>query len=383
MSKNTSTIMLRRTKKIVAAILAAILMLLLMFVPQPALEGARKGLLLCGSTIIPSLFPFLVLSSFIISSGTADWCGRFLEPVTELIFRLPGSSGAALVLGAIGGYPVGADAVAKLCQNGSLTKREAERLLCFAINSSPAFIIGAVGAGFFKNVQAGILLYIVHLLASFTIGLVMRIGQKRRESGRGKHIHVTRRADNLSAAFVKSVTGSAQSIVTICAFVILFSALNSLLNYTGTIQLLADTVSHIIPPPASDPSFYSRAAVGLLEVTNGCAAASGSVGLPAILLTAAILGFSGLSVQFQVISLIKESGISAKLFILTRILHVFFSTVFALVLFKIFPSAIPTSSVVSAFATYQNNLIVSCHSIPAVCAMLFIIAILLLSLVNV
>ncbi|MFO7160755.1 MAG: hypothetical protein DIU81_004585, partial [[Clostridium] cellulosi] len=132
-----------------------------------------------------------------------------------------------------------------------------------------------------------------------------------------------------------------------------------------------------------DPSFYSRAAVGLLDVTNGCAAASGSVGLPAILLTAAILGFSGLSVQFQVISLIKESGISAKLFILTRILHVFFSTVFALVLFKIFPSAIPTSSVVTAFATYQNNLIVSCHSIPAVCAMLFIIAILLLSLVNV
>lgn len=383
MARNTSTVILRRTKKIAAVVVSAVLMLLLMFVPQPALEGARKGLLLCGSTVIPSLFPFLVLSSFIIGSGAADWCGRFLEPLTELIFRLPGSSGAALVLGAIGGYPVGADAVAKLCQSGSLTKREAERLLCFAINSSPAFIIGAVGAGFFKNVQAGILLYIVHLLASFTIGLVMRIGQKRRESVKDKRVRVARRADNLSAAFVKSVTGSAQSIVTICAYVVLFSALNSLLSYTGTIQFVSDAVSHIIPPPSADPSFYSRAAVGLLEVTNGCAAASGSVGLPAILLTAAILGFSGLSVQFQVISLIKDSGISARFFIITRILHVIFSTVFAFVLFKIFPSAMPTSSVVTAFAAYPNNLIVSCHSIPAVSAMLFIIAILLLSLANV
>lgn len=385
MPGKVNTRIVKRTKKLSAAVLSLLLLLLLIFVPQPALAGARSGLMICGNTIIPSLFPFLALSSFIIGSGAADSCGRLIEPLTKSIFRLPGSTGTALLLGAVGGYPVGADAVSKLCENGSLSKREGERLLCFAINSSPAFIIGAVGAGFFSNTQTGILLYAVHLLASFSIGLVMRAGLHKKPERNTPKIHIISRTDrgNLSTAFVRAVTGSAESIVTICAFVVLFSALNSLLNYTGASQLLALIFSKILQPPAVDPQFYNRAAAGILEVTNGCAAASGSVGMPAVLLSAAMLGFSGVSVQFQVISLIKSSGMSAKLFIATRFLHMLLSVLFAYVLFSVFPSAMPPSRAVSAFALNPNGIAVTFHSVPAVCAMLFIIAILLLSLVKI
>lgn len=376
---------LKRIKGFAVSALILFLVFLLVFIPGPALSGARNGLALCGNTIIPSLFPFLVFSSFIIGSGAADRCGRLLEPLTRHIFGLPGSSGTAIVLGAVGGYPVGADSVSKLCENGLITKKDGERLLCFAINSSPAFIIGAVGAGFFGSAQTGILLYCAHLLASFSIGIIMKAGAEKiprtyLSRPRAERQH----ADNtgVSAAFVKAVTDSAKSIIVICAFVILFSSLNSLFTYIGTVQYIASAVSKIIPPPPADPLFYNRAAAGILEVTNGCAAASGSSGIAAVLLTAAMLGFSGISVQFQVTSLVAKSGLSVKPFILTRFLHVLFSVLFAFALFSVFPGAVPAKASVMAFAFNPSDLHTAFHGAPAVCAMLLLIAMLLLSLVK-
>ena len=378
-----------RAKKLSAAAVSVIFMLLLVIVPGPALSGARRGLSLCGETVIPSLFPFLVLSSFIIGSGLADACGRLFEPLTRRIFRLPGCAGAPIILGAIGGYPVGADAVAELCESGSLTKRDSERLLCFAVNSSPAFIIGAVGAGFLGSARTGMLLYIVHLAVSASIGLIMR---PHTPSDTGNHRNTIsnkpltkrgRKSNGLSSAFVAAVTSSAESTIAISAFVILFSSLNSLMDYTGVTAGIAGIASRLLPAPAADPQFFNRAVAGILEVTNGCAAASGSCGMASVLLTAAILGFSGLSVQFQVISMIKNAGLSARLFILTRFLHAALSALFAFALFTVFPSAMPEAHSVAVISLNPGGLTVSFHSAPAVCAMLFLCALLLLSLVQI
>ncbi len=374
-----------RAKKLVAAALSLLFMLLLILIPAPALSGARRGLSLCGETIIPSLFPFLVLSTFIIGSGLADSCGRLFEPVTRRVFRLPGCAGTALILGAIGGYPVGASAVAQLSKSGSLSKRQSEGLLCFAINSSPAFIIGAVGSGFLGSTQAGILLYIAHLAASFSIGLIMSLGTKGAVGKlRGETARINSGAGGgFSSTFVTAVTNSAQSIIIISAFVVLFSSINSLMDYTGVTRLIAGAASGLLPTPAADPQFYNRVLAGILEVTNGCAAAAGSAGLPAVLLSAAMLGFCGLSVQFQVISMIKEAGLSARLFIITRFLHMALSILFAWVLFSVFPQAVPVQRSVAVIALNQSGLAASFHGAPAVCAMLFICIILLLSLAQV
>lgn len=378
-----------RLKKAAAALFSTAFIFLLIFVPGPAISGARRGLTICGESVIPSLFPFLVLSSFIIGSGLAGYCEKFFEPLTRRVFKLPGSAGAALILGAVGGYPVGAKAVAQLHEKGLLTKSQAERLLCIAINSSPAFIIGAVGTGFLGNPKAGLLLLAAHLGASASIGILMRPLAKAdiSEHGQSKlrsQAHIgNRKCGNFSYAFVSAVTGSAQSIIAISAFVVLFSALNSLLDSIGFTGAVSCFLSKIFPVPAGDTGFFSRVLTGILEVTNGCAAAAGSSGMAAVLLTAAVLGFSGLSVQFQVISMISDSGLSARLFILTRFLHIGFSVLYAFILFSLVPSAMPVEACVSAFAYNSSGLVTSFHSAPAVCAMLFICAMLLLSLAQI
>lgn len=383
-------------KKVVAAAASAAMMLLLLLLPGPALSGARRGLLLCGESVVPSLFPFLVLSSFVIGSGLADACGKLLRTVTARLFRLPGCAGVAVILGAVGGYPVGADAVAKLRLEGALTKGEAERLLCFVINSSPAFIIGAVGAGFLGSAEAGMLLYAAHLAASLTLGLAVGALSKRPGRTAGRHTAGRRTAiraavrpseghpgprrarGGLSGAFVAAVTGAAASIITICAYVVLFSSFNALCESTGLTSALTRAASAL--PNFGDPQFYRRAFSGILEVTNGCAAAAGAGGLAAVLLTAAVLGFSGLSVQFQVISLISKADLSARLFILTRPVHMALSVLYAWGLFSLIPGALPTARV-EAIAI--GGAVVAFHSAPAVCAMLFICAMLLLSLASV
>ena len=53
--------------------------LALMLYPQPSMEAAKSGLALCYNVIIPSLFPFFVLSSWWWNWGwrdTWDVCWR-------------------------------------------------------------------------------------------------------------------------------------------------------------------------------------------------------------------------------------------------------------------------------------------------------------------
>ncbi len=53
--------------------------LALMLYPQPSMEAAKSGLALCYNVIIPSLFPFFVLSSLVVELGLAGYLGRLLE----------------------------------------------------------------------------------------------------------------------------------------------------------------------------------------------------------------------------------------------------------------------------------------------------------------
>ena len=123
------------------AILAAALLCAgagLLFYSRQSMDAARQGLSLCANVIVPSLFPFFVLSSLVVELGMAGYLGRALERVMYPLFRVGGPGAGALVLGFIGGYPVGARTAIGLYQSGQCSKAEAERMLAFCNNSGPA-----------------------------------------------------------------------------------------------------------------------------------------------------------------------------------------------------------------------------------------------------
>ena len=53
----------------------------LMLYPKQSIQAAQQGLTLCANVIVPSLFPFFVLSSLVVELGMAGYLGRALERV--------------------------------------------------------------------------------------------------------------------------------------------------------------------------------------------------------------------------------------------------------------------------------------------------------------
>lgn len=86
--------------------------------PQICAAGVQNALLLCAKTLVPSLFPFLVLSGFFLRSGLCTICGARLSHFTTRLFRLPGESAGVLLLSMVGGFPVGIKMTANLFANG-------------------------------------------------------------------------------------------------------------------------------------------------------------------------------------------------------------------------------------------------------------------------
>ena len=86
-------------------------------------KGAVQGIRLCLQTVIPSLFCFMVLTCFLINSGLYRFLSLPLARVTRRLFFLPPELGSILLLGMVGGYPMGAKAIASLLQQQKIAPK--------------------------------------------------------------------------------------------------------------------------------------------------------------------------------------------------------------------------------------------------------------------
>lgn len=153
-------------------ILLAVLSVCFLVLPQTAATGIASGLDICGKTILPSLFPFLVLTNYWIKRGYADKISQYAAPVVQKVFRLPGAVSSAILLGSVGGYPVGAATIAQLYHEDIINQDQAEHAMLFCNNAGPAFVIGVMGSGLFQSATVGIWLYLIHLLSAVLIGIL-------------------------------------------------------------------------------------------------------------------------------------------------------------------------------------------------------------------
>jgi len=305
--------------------------------PREISAAVRDGLELCYNVIIPSLFPFFILTSLVISLGLAGYLGRLLEPVMRPLFHVGGSCAAALALGFVGGYPVGARAALTLYESGQCTKTEAERLLAFCNNSGPAFILGVVGAGVFSDSRTGLLLCLTHAAASVLVGLLFRF-YRRGESGGGTRTGSPIRAQRFTTAFTGAVQGALASTLSICAFVVCFTVIIRLFVLSGILPGLAGLLGRLFAPLGLTPLWAQRLLTGALELSSGVWSLTGEGSLSGKAAMAAfMLGWAGVSVHCQVLSFLGESALSARTYVAGKFLHALFSAVLTALLFRFFP----------------------------------------------
>lgn len=302
---------------------AALAVLLLLFAaglllfPSEAAEAARQGLSLCLRSVLPSLFPFFVLSSLAVSSGAARQLSRALEGLMLPLFSLGGEGAPALVLGIVGGYPVGARTAAQLHAGGRLSREDAERLLGFCSNAGPGFILGVCGAGVFKSSRAGLLLFAVHLAAALLCGVLMRRGAKNRHPSTPPLTPSHNRSAPAHILFPAAVRDSFASVWSVCGFVVIFAVLLRLMTL-------------VLPASAALSPWYP-ALLGFVELTNGVLALTPD--RRGFALCAAMLGWGGLSVHAQTLSVLDGSGLSARRYFLGKTIQAALSAPLAWLVF--------------------------------------------------
>ena len=294
----------------------------LMFASPQVIGCARDALKLCAELILPSLFPFFVLSILLSKLGLPAALGRLLSPAASRLFGVSGAGASALFIGLCGGYPMGAAYIAEMAASGAVSREEAERLLGFCNNSGPAFIVGAVGAGIFGSSAVGLALYGIHILSAVLTGLLLR--------GRGFSSPAPPPqpvTPPFSAALPQAVKQAVGAALSVCGFVVCFTVLAGLLDAVGWFSLLSGSLSALT---GAELHFSRALLTGVLELGSGVGAMRGLSLSPANLaLAAGMLGWGGVSVHFQTLSLFSDTDIKTALHFAGRVISGIFSAFLA------------------------------------------------------
>ena len=330
----------------------------LLMLPDTAIDYMKKGLLLCAHSLIPSLFPFMIISEIIVSCGIGQFISRPLSPVFKRLFGIGDAGTCATVIGLLCGFPIGARCAASLHDRGEMSTSELERTLMICNNASPAFVISTVGAAIMGDLRIGIVIYVCLVLSSLTVSLFAGMFMKKAE------LFPSLKRSLPSAlgakAFTDAVKNSVLSMLSVCAFILIFSTVVGCVTELISKAGVPDTVLCFIS--------------GFFELSGGAVSASRLDGtLMRATASALFCSWSGLCVHFQIISAAGGRGASfTPYFVAKAIQGILCAALCAVCLKFIFPDLllndaqvfVPTDTPPSATGTYVCLAFVLASSIP-------------------
>lgn len=273
--------------------------LILVLDGKTSLLGAREGIDLCLKTVIPSLFPFLVLSILLTSSlHRADLI--VMHPL-RILCRLPKGTESILLSGFLGGYPVGAQSVAQAWQDGYLERKDAERMLGFCNNAGPAFLFGMIATAF-ANRWTPWVLWGIHIASAV---LVARLSYQPVVSA-PKTVPQT-------LSLPQVLHSALRVMATICGWVVFFRVILAFLKQ-WILWICPAEVQIII--------------TGMLELSNGCCElANISSESLRFIVCSCLLAFGGLCVTMQTNAV--TLGLSLRYYLHGKLLQTLFSLIFS------------------------------------------------------
>ena len=332
------------------------------------LSAASNGLTLWVTCVVPSLFPFFVITNLLSHTKVVSFTGKLLDKFMRPLFNVPGIGGFAFVMGLISGYPVGAKIVSDFREKGLVTKDEGERMLAFTNNSGPLFILSSVGISLFADTKTGLLLLCTHILSCITVGIILgKFSNKINKNCNYTSIKpITKNTNitlkNLGEVLGNSINNAISTVLMIGGFVVIFSVIISILNNSHTLDFLSKFFNPILAFLGFDLNFSKPLVSGIIELTNGVKLVS-SINVKAIsqniVLCAFLLGFGGFSVLLQVFSIVSKTDLSMKKYFIGKLLQGFVASIYTFLALKFIPfinlDIVETSSINSAKLEVLNS----------------------------
>jgi hypothetical protein len=275
-------------------------MLLLILDARNAIAGAKNGIELCLNVVIPTLFPFCVLS-VLLRSSIAFESPSFLRPIEKLC-SMPRGCGTIFLLGLLGGYPIGAICIEQAVKDKSMTYDEAKYLRAICNNAGPSFIIGMLST-IFNSIQLGYMLILIQALSAILTCMIL-------SNKSSNSVYVK---NNKRVKFSEAIKRSCISMMNICGIIVFFRAFMNIARFY---------ISPYIP------KFLWIAIVGILELTNGVSILSEfSAEAITFIVAAGMISFGGICVAIQAIS-VSSPG-SGKYYLIGKSLQAVLSMILA------------------------------------------------------
>lgn len=287
--------------------------------PQAALEGFSHGAKNCIGKVIPTLFPFLIVTQLTMNSPLNRFLGLPFKPYLRLLGIKSDEAAAALLLGSLGGFAVFSNALNSCYEKKEINARQASVLLIAGLNAGPAFIVSGVGYVMLGSSITGVFLLISLLISSFLCAIPFAFLSRKKSADSNIHVAQTlpdKKVDGVNA-FVDAVKQASYACLSICGFIIFFNML-----------------TQIFCRNASPMGRYLTAS--LLEVTTGCSYGALLPDVLRLYAVAAALSFLGLSILMQAKALLPKE-VSLFPFLCSRFLHLPLSIVFFMTALHFFP----------------------------------------------
>ena len=338
-------------RKCVVYIFPALALMLALYAKETS-EAARDAIYLCLDVVIPSLFPFFVLSRLTVPFLKSFSCPRHLRRLIQGLTGLPCYVLPAIVLGYLSGYPTGAKLARDMLDEGFLDSSQASRVIAIDNNCSPLYIIGTEGAGLFRIIRIGFILLAVHwvsgLLAALALNLLLK--KRRSQANAGTVVFQGSRIENknnrgIAALIPGAIEDAAVLSLKVSGYIVLFAVLSELMHKTGFFSLVANALSAILPGSLAGNTI-SALLRGIMEIASGSSAIALTVNSPVIVqlsLVSCICGFAGFSVHTQVLGIMKGTKSRYGVFLLGKALHGIIACILTIAVLKLLPVSLAAS----------------------------------------
>ena len=275
-----------KLRKLLTGILASVGFGMLVLDSKTALLGAKDGVELCLQTVIPSLFPFFIISVLFVNT-----IGAIHAPPLRWICKLagiPNGADSLLIIGLLGGYPTGAQAVSEAYKAGRISRTNAIRMLHFCSNAGPAFLFGMVSS-LLPSQKYTWCLWGIHITSALIVSLFLAVDNSQGIAV-GSYSDLT-----VSQAMQQSI----RSMASVCGWVIVFRVIITYLKRWFLWRL---------------PMELQILVTGLMELTNGCQMLFQIENLQnRFLFCSLMLSFGGICVIMQTDSVIGNLPLGAYL----------------------------------------------------------------------
>ena len=313
----------------------------LLLFPLDTSKSCVGGINLCINAVFPSLFPFFVTSSMLISTGAISRLADILSPVGKALFGISGKGFSAFLIGILGGYPVGVRTAVQLFEEGHISRKECQRLLLFCNNSGPAFILGVVGVGLLGESRLGVILYTAHILSAILIGFLLhKLSPEQFDLPTPQTVHkdkVSRAQFGFVTSFITSVTSAMGAMANVCGFVIFFGVFVTVLHKSGIINTVSALITAIFGEYLAEKGLLNGIITGFFELTGGISALSGADLYSSMLTSGFLLGWAGLSVHFQAMSFASRAGLKSRGYFVAKLFQGGLSSALLWLYFRLFP----------------------------------------------